>query len=255
MRGTEVTFTQARTGPVAVITIDRPEKRNALTLEAVAELTEIVRAHAQDPTVAGVVLTGNGAFCAGADLRAVVDTGKKTAGGIQDTIEDGPQQLVRALLDLPFPTVAALNGPAIGMGMDLALACDSRLLSRTGWMMQGWGRVGLIPGSGGELLIRERNASILWRLLEEQKPIDGPQAERWGLGESVEEDAVDAAVRRLETLALMPRAALTTYVFLFRSGLKARLDEHLAACSRAQVALLTDARFESRVEHVVGSKS
>jgi 2-(1,2-epoxy-1,2-dihydrophenyl)acetyl-CoA isomerase len=246
-----VTFTRTKMGPAAVITIDRPEKRNALTLPAIAELTEYVRDAGQDPAVAGLVLTGNGAFCAGADLKTLVAKGQEGADGIQETIEEIPQQLIRALLDLPVPTVAALNGPAIGMGMDIALACDSRLLSGAGWMMQGWGRVGLIPGTGGELLLRERNGSILWRLLEEQRPIDGAQAERWGLGESVDEDAVTAAVRRIEALAKMPRAALSTYVSMFRSGLKARLDEHLAMCARAQVALLTSEAFAVRVAEVI----
>jgi enoyl-CoA hydratase/carnithine racemase len=247
-------FVHDRRGPVAVVMIDRPEKRNALTMDLVAELTEHVRSAAEDPEVAGLVLTGNGAFCAGADLRGVVAQGADAGNAIRDTIEEVPQQLIRALLDVPVPTVAALNGPAIGMGMDIALACDSRLLSPSGWMMQGWGRVGLIPGTGGELLLRRLNPSILWRLLEEQQPIHGPRAEAWGLGEAVEdEDAVESAVRRVRKFAELPRAALITYVQLYRAALKAELDAHLAACSRAQVELITDRGLASRVGQVVGA--
>lgn len=250
-----MTFQQSRTGRVTVVTINRPEKRNALTLPAIDELTDIVRAVGEDPTVSGLVLTGNGAFCSGADLRSIVAKGQDGPDGIRDTIELGPQRLVRVLLDLPFPTVAALNGPAIGLGMDLALACDSRLLSPSGWMLQGWGRVGLIPGAGGELLLRHHNPSILWRILEEQQPIDGPQAERWGIGEAVDGDAVAAGLRRLDALARMPRTALATYVALFRSRLKDDLDDHLAVCARTQVSLLTDENFAGRVAKLVGSAS
>lgn len=247
-----MTFILAKKGPAAVITIDQPEKRNALTLPDVAELTGHVRDVGTDPAISGLVLTGNGAFCAGADLKSLVARRNESPGSIQANIEEIPQRLIRALLDLPFPTVAALNGPAIGMGMDIALACDSRLLSPAGWMLQGWGRVGLIPGTGGELLLRERNAGILWRLLQEQEPIRGPQAERWGLGEAVDEDAVTAAVRRIEALAAMPRAALSTYVLLFRSRLKAGLDEHLATCARVQAPLLAGEHFAARTGDLVG---
>jgi enoyl-CoA hydratase/carnithine racemase len=247
-----MTFDLARHGGAAVITINRPDKRNALTLPQLGELAELVRQTASDAEVDGLVLTGNGAFCAGADLKTIVAKGKEGPDGIQDTIEEVPQQVIRALLDVPFPTVAALNGPAIGLGMDIALACDSRLISRTGWLLQGWGRVGLIPGTGGELLLHERNPWVLWRLLEQQRPIEPAVAEGWGLGEAIDaDDAVPSALHRIEALAAMPASARATYVRLYRAGLKSRLDEHLAICAQAQVALLTDTRFESRVDRVV----
>jgi enoyl-CoA hydratase/carnithine racemase len=252
-----MTFDLTSHGTAVLVTINRPEKRNALTLPQLGELAGILRGLASDPDLTGLVLTGSGAFCAGADLKTIVEQGKEGPDGIQDTIEEVPQQVVRALLDLPFPTVAALNGPAIGLGMDLALACDSRLISSTGWMMQGWGRVGLIPGTGGELLLHERNPSILWRLLEDQPRIDAELAERWGIGEGIEEhaDAVAAALGRVERLSSLPRSALATYVMMYRSHLKSRLDEHLAQCAQAQVALLTDARFEASVGRVIPTSS
>jgi 2-(1,2-epoxy-1,2-dihydrophenyl)acetyl-CoA isomerase len=248
-----MTFQRSIQGTAALVTIDRPEKRNALTLPQLEELAALIRGLGDDPAITGLVLTGNGAFCAGADLKTIVAKGKEGPGGIRDTIEEVPQQVIRALLDVPFPTVAAINGPAIGLGMDIALACDSRLIARSGWMMQGWGRVGLIPGTGGELLLHERNPSILWRLLEDQPAITADDAERWGIGEAVDadDDAVPGALRRIERLSALPRAALETYVALYRSSLKTRLDEHLAICAQAQVSLLTDARFESRVDHVM----
>ncbi len=120
-------------------------------------------------------------------------------------------------------------------------------------MMQGWGRVGLIPGTGGELLLHERNPAILWHLLTEQPQIDAALAERWGLGEGSgnHDTALAAALDRIGRLASMPKPALATYVALFRSHLKSQLDDHLARCARAQVALLTDARFANRVVGVI----
>jgi hypothetical protein len=69
------------------------------------------------------------------------------------TIYDLPQSMVRALVSVSVPIIAALDGPAVGLGMDLALACDMRLVGAGGWMMQGWARAGLVPATGGVLLM------------------------------------------------------------------------------------------------------
>lgn len=241
-------------GSVLILTINRPEKRNALTMSSVAELTNAIQTHTANPDIRGLVLTGNGAFCAGADLTSVLEGVSRESGALEDEIEAVPQHLIRTLLTLKVPTVAAIDGAAIGMGMDIALACDSRLIGEEGWLMQGWGRVGLIPGTGGVLLLRALNSSVLWKLLEEQQRITGPEATRLGLGESVEGSAVEAAVRRIDALAKMPPRAVEAYVSLQRESICRDLDAHLAECTRVQAELLGNEQFGARVGEVVVSR-
>jgi len=107
------------------------------------------------------VLTGNGAFCAGGNLRGAVERSDLDTSERRQMVYAAYQGVVRALVDCPVPTVAAVDGPAVGMGFDLALACDSRFVGPDGWCQQGWGRVGLVPGTGGELLLRLRAPNAL----------------------------------------------------------------------------------------------
>jgi enoyl-CoA hydratase/carnithine racemase len=139
------------------------------------------------------------------------------------------------------------------MGFDLALACGSRILGPEGWCMQGWGRIGLVPGTGGELLLRSLNSGVLWRLLAEQPRIDGAQAEAWGLGEAaVSGTALELSLERMAKLGELPREVLMAYVSLSRSELRARLDQHLAACAEIQAHLMGDAALSHRVNSALG---
>lgn len=103
---------------VATLTIDRPERANALTPELAADLTRQLATAAADPEVRVVVLRGAGgrAFCAGFDL-----------GRVGEQVPTGLEELMAALDDLPLPTVAVLDGPAVGAGLELACRCDLRV--------------------------------------------------------------------------------------------------------------------------------
>jgi 2-(1,2-epoxy-1,2-dihydrophenyl)acetyl-CoA isomerase len=238
-----------------VVTIDRPEVRNALDLDALDDIQRILATVETSPDIAGVVLTGNGAFCSGANLRSLASRAAGPERARRGGVEKHAQRVIRQLLALEVPTVAAVDGAAVGMGFDLALACDSRLIGPGGWCMQGWGRVGLIGGTGGCLMLRLLNPSILWKLLEEQPRIDGPLAERWGLGEAVVDGtARDAAVRRISALARLPRRALASYVSFHREPLRERLDSHLSQAAEIQAGLLADPGFADRAAAVVGAK-
>lgn len=240
------------TGPAAVVTLDWPAVRNALTVDDMTAVAQAVRAAAADPGVSAVVLTGNGAFCAGANLRRLT---ADLAGGSspRQTIEGPAQDLIRAVLEVPVTTIAAVDGPAVGLGFDLALACDSRLIGPDGWCMQGWGRIGLIPGTGGELLLRRLNPAILWILLERQPRLDGPLCHQWGIGEPVTEGpARDAAILRARTLARqLTRPAIEGYVQLSRAGIRAGLSQHLELCAAIQASLLASPEFATRADTVL----
>jgi methylglutaconyl-CoA hydratase len=143
--GTGVTV--AREGAVAIWTLDRPERRNALSRALVRELGRLAREAAGDPTLRAVVLTGAGdkAFCAGADLKE-----RRTMD--EDDVRDFlPRYRASfgALSRLPVPVVAALNGVAFGGGLELALACDFRVATASARLGLTEVSIGIIPGAGG----------------------------------------------------------------------------------------------------------
>jgi enoyl-CoA hydratase/carnithine racemase len=235
-------------GPAAVVMLDWPDKRNALGPDEANEVAAALRAAAARPEVRGVVVTGNGAFCAGGDLSGMVARADMPPGQRRELVYGAYQGLIRTVIDLPVPTVAAVDGPAVGLGFDLALACDSRFIGPEGWCRQGWAWIGLIPGTGGELLVRMRAPGVLWRLLDGQPRIGAALAERLGLGEATTDGttARSAAVKRVESYAAYPPATVTGYLTLNRSELRARLAEHQAECLTVQLELLADPAFADR---------
>jgi len=156
-------------GPVALITIDRPARRNALDHEA---LEQLLQAHAVTSSARVVVLTGAGGhFCAGADLSGVEDSG----------FTDLLREVLAALRDDPRPLIAAVDGVALGAGTQLAVACDLRVATvearfgvpaaRLGLMVDHWTiqRLSLLAGAG------PARAMLLGA-----ETYTGEEAERWG---------------------------------------------------------------------------
>ena len=136
-----------RRGHLALITLNRPERRNALSRALLLSLGEIGRELTQDPSVRAVVLTGAGnrAFCAGADLK---ERSQMSDDEIRAQLSLYRSEL--AWLSAPhFPTIAALNGTALGGGLELALMCDLRVAVRHAELGLPETRLGIIPGAGG----------------------------------------------------------------------------------------------------------
>jgi enoyl-CoA hydratase/carnithine racemase len=163
---------------VARITLDRPDKRNAINDEMRTELTAAFAAFDADPSVRVVVLTGSGsAFCAGGDLSA--------------SAAPDPQRprIVEPLDQFSKPVIAAINGLAFGGGLELALACDLRIAQRDAQLGFPEVNLGLLPGGGGTQraprLIGPGRAA--WLVMSGER-IRAEQAERWGLVEVVVDD-------------------------------------------------------------------
>lgn len=129
----------ATDGGVNVIALNRPEALNALTRDMLDELDDAIRAADEDDNIRAVVLTGKGrAFCAGADIGAAVAGGQQAVSGGQGSLAQrvkvgrtGIQRVARAMESLSKPCVAAVNGPAVGGGMDLASLADVRVAADT----------------------------------------------------------------------------------------------------------------------------
>lgn len=137
----------SREGDVALVTIDRSEKMNALD-SATARAVRAAIEEVSDSRV--VILTGAGrAFCAGGDLEELAAWADLDADEIATALYDGFQGMVRAIRGSDAVVIAAINGPAVGAGLDLALACDLRVAAEGAKLGQVWVGLGVIPGTGG----------------------------------------------------------------------------------------------------------
>jgi enoyl-CoA hydratase/carnithine racemase len=236
---------------IGVVTLDWPDKRNALGPGEAHEL-RIALERTGSSGVVGVILTGNGAFCAGGDLEALTSLLADPDLDIGAVIYEEFQGVVRTLLDIPVPTVAAIDGPAVGLGFDLTLACDLRLFGPKGWVLQGWARLGLIPGTGGIQLLQHIAPALVWPMVADQARIAGPAAEVAGLGQAVaDHSAVDESVAALGRLAGMGLDALEAYVRLSREWKRDGFEAHLTECARTQGQLLRGAVFEQRAKELL----
>ena len=147
---------------VATITLNRPDKRNALSDELTPALRQTLLVLEADPAVRCIVITGAGrAFCAGGDVSGMGNSGTGPAGP-QATLEDAVRKLQHRqetltlrLWDLAKPTIAALPGAAAGAGMSIALACDLRIAARSAIVTAGFGNVGLSGDYGGSWLLTQ----------------------------------------------------------------------------------------------------
>ena len=179
---------EARDQGVLTLTLNRPERLNAITDELLDALTAALRASEADPAIRAVLITGAGrAFCSGQDLRAGAD------GGIVDVrakLREHYAPAIRALRSLPKPVVAAVNGPAAGAGFSLALAADLRIAAESATFVQAFVRIGLIPDAGSTYflprLVGPARAAEMMMLGD---PADAARALEMGLVSAVVADA------------------------------------------------------------------
>lgn len=145
---------ESRTGSVLTITMYRPDRLNALNVELGTALVATIRRAATDPSVRCLVLTGAGrAFCSGGDLTLLRGARVRNAGHDLEGLLRAGMEIVLAIADLPKPILAAVNGPAAGAGMNLAIACDLCIASDQATFGQNFSRIGLFPDFGGTVLL------------------------------------------------------------------------------------------------------
>jgi len=217
-----------RDGAVAIITLDRPEKVNALDRPMLDRLIALLDEVARSGTARALLITGAGrAFSAGQDLADPafrIETNFDIAAVIEQTYN----AIVRRLRALPIPTIAAVNGVAAGAGANLALTCDIVIAARSASFLQAFARIGLIPDAGGTFmltrLLGEARAKALAMLAE---PLPAETAAQWGLIWKVVDDAALAG----EALALAHRLASgpTVALALTKQAIQAASDNGLMA--------------------------
>ena len=222
-------------GAVVTLTLNAPDERNALSNQS--QWDEIVAACeriARDQSVKVLILTGAGsAFCAGGNVKDMRDK-KGIAGGtpyaISEGYRHGIQGIPLALYNLDVPTIAAVNGAAIGAGCDLACMCDIRIASSKAKFAESFVKLGIIPGDGGAwLLPRVVGMSKAAELTFTGDTIDAAEALHIGLVSRVvaPEDLMKEAQALAARIAANPAPALRMAKRLMREGQHMRLDSLL----------------------------
>ncbi|NES67155.1 MAG: enoyl-CoA hydratase/isomerase family protein [Okeania sp. SIO2D1] len=210
---------------IVLFTLDRPEKANAYHNDMVKQFAEQLEEVIDDPSISVGIVTGAGkkVFCAGADRSNLSDR----------SYEDGLNLKSRQLFDrwasTPWPTIAAMEGPAIAGGLELALACDFRICSPESWFSLPEVDLGLIPAAGGirrlTKLVNEGRAKAM--ILFGQK-VDSATALEWGLVSQISDQVLDDAISLAEIVAqrdvLATRLAKITLHSVNASGGDASLE-------------------------------
>jgi 2-(1,2-epoxy-1,2-dihydrophenyl)acetyl-CoA isomerase len=139
---------------VAWLTLNRPDRLNALNVEMVELLNSFLARAKDDPAVKVVVVTGAGrGFCSGADLKGLFGSGGAGSNPNAVPQHSGVQLFTAGLYYLDKPVIAAINGPAVGAGFELSLCCDIRFMAESSYYMEAAMRHGLIPGDGSVLML------------------------------------------------------------------------------------------------------
>jgi 2-(1,2-epoxy-1,2-dihydrophenyl)acetyl-CoA isomerase len=233
-----------RQDSVATITLNRPECLNALDQCLQASLAEKLEALSRDTSVRAVVITGAGrGFCSGGDIRQLAEMKKSHQSvAFRDFLEAG-HRVVRRIRGLPVPVVASVNGPAMGGGMNLALACDLRIASDRAIFSQAFVNIGMHPDWGGTFFLpRMAGTGRALEMFFLGDSIGGGQARDLGLvNYVVPHENLESETRKLaERLAAAPVLAIGH----MKQALYERLETQLDSMMQHEVEAQTKC-FES----------
>lgn len=195
---------------VATITLNRPEKLNAICPELIDDMLQAIDEVGKDDEVRAVLLTGAGrAFCAGGDIGELLARTEKPMELLTDSTNGA--RIISGMRDMPKPWIAAVNGPAVGAGCNLALGCDIIIAAQKASFSLAFMNLGLHPDTGGVyLLSRLVGTARACELIFTGKMIDAAEAERIGLiNQVVPEDQLQETARNLAlSLAHGPSRAI-----------------------------------------------
>lgn len=215
-----------RDGAVVTVTLNRPGARNAISEASdIAEIVSFCSEATEDESIKAVILTGAGtAFCAGGNVKNMRDRASMFEGSpyrLRNNYKLGMQLIPLALYELEVPVIAAINGPAIGAGLDLACMCDIRIASDSALLSESFVKLGLIPGDGGGwLLPRLIGMPRATHMTLTGDMIDAQRALEYGLVSAVvaPDDLLPAARELAGRIAAHPGSATRLAKRLLREG-------------------------------------
>ena len=240
-------ITQSR-DQVGYVVFNRADSRNAVFPEMLDEVIAAIGEFEADAAIRAIVISGKGeAFCAGADReRFLQKLPGKSAEDIQDDIYRRFMGLVRALKLATKPTIAMVNGPAVGAGCEFAVACDFRIISTTALFWENWIDLGIIPPLGGMYLLPrligfERASDMVLCA----RKVSAEEAVSWGLASRLvdPEHLADATHKFATSLARRSPRALSVARKALQRGLETSLSTEWEYNLQAQALLLTGPDF------------
>lgn len=243
---------------VATITFNRPDRMNAVDYPTLAALGEVVTEVAADPATRVILLAGEGgAFTTGADLQATreaVESGDTVAPEVTMTAAN---EAARAVLTAPVPVIAAVNGPAAGVGVSLALAADLMFMSEDAYLLFAFTNIGLMPDGGASILLPAAvGRSVASRMLLRGDAVSATEAREVGLAVDVLPAAElhAAATKLARRLARGPRRALELTKRSVTLAALAGLDQALDREHEGQCELLVSPDFAEGVASILDKR-
>ena len=242
-----------RHGAAATIRLNRPEALNAWNAALGDELLDAVRAVAADDDVRAVCVTGAGrAFSSGADLRDMASRPRTADGHIDvyTSLTTTFHPILTGLRTMPKPVVAAINGPAVGIGCSLALSCDLLVAAESAYLSLAFARIGLVPDGGATALVSARaggGRALEMALLGDR--VAASTARAWGLvNEVLPDDELQAGVDALlQRLASGPTRSYAGAKRQLNTWLYANLEEQLELEARVQQEMAASSDFAEGV--------
>ncbi len=239
-------------GHIATITLNRPKAKNAFSPEMISLWREYLEKAKKDDAVRVIVVTGKGdTFCSGGDIKDMAD-GKLKSWDMKRFLWDGVHRIVLTLEDLDKPVIAAINGAAMGAGMDMAIMCDLRVCSDRAKLAESYIMMGLVPGDGGAYFLpRLTGVSKGLELLLTGDVIDPDEALRLGIVNRVvpHENLMEETMKLAEKIASKPPLAVRMMKRAVYQGATSTLRAHLDYIS-SQISLLSETH-----DHVEAAKS
>ncbi|TMD11647.1 MAG: enoyl-CoA hydratase [Chloroflexi bacterium] len=247
-------------GGIGWIRFNRPEKMNAIGALTRQQLGDAIKQAERDDAVRVVVLTGSGrAFCSGADVTEMVQgAAMRTPEDVGNVLRDEYMPMLMRLRTMPKPVIAAMNGPAVGIGASYALACDIRIATPEAYLLEAFVNIGLAPDGGVSwLLPRLAGTGVAYEMFFTGKPLQAADAHRLGVfnrlvpAERLEEEVRDLA----NHLASQPRQAMAGAKRAVNHAITSSYEDAMEFESYLQEAQAASPEFAEGVQNFLARRA
>ncbi len=245
---------------IGLIRFNRPEKMNAIGALTRQQLSDAIKQAERDDAVRVVVLTGSGrAFCSGADVTEMAQgEGLRTPEDVGNVLRNEYMPMLTRLRTMPKPVIAAMNGPAVGIGASFALACDIRIATPEAYLLEAFVNIGLAPDGGVSwLLPRLAGTGVAYEMFFTGKPLLAADAHRLGvINRIVPADRLEEEVRDLANqLAAQPRGAMAGAKRAVNHALESTFEQALEFESYLQEAQAASPEFAEGVQNFLARRA